>query len=260
MKFYVINLKRSPKRWAHIQQQFAQFGLIATRVEAVDGRKLTKHDLSLYRTGRYATLADDEIACFLSHRTCWQQVADGDDPYACIFEDDVHISKHFPDFLQTKIWTECSGLLSIEQFHPVIRAKPRPVVKKSNYCVYRCVESNPGAAGYILSKTIAKQLLQDSDPFYHLVDSFLFSPRRIIAARFNSYQLAPAVCLQGRKNKEFSANHYVHPTSIGSKRHLSIGAARANRGFKYILERLWIYWRFYAGLIHYKKIPIEFEE
>lgn len=260
MKFYVINLKRSLERWSHIQQQFAQFDLIPTRVEAVDGGKLTKEDLSLYRTGRYATLADDEIACFLSHRACWQQVADGDDPYACIFEDDVHISKHFPDFLQTKIWTECSGLLSIEQFHPVIRAKPRPVAKKNNYCVYRCLESNPGAAGYVLSKALAKQLLLQSDPFYHLVDSFLFSPRRIIAARFKSYQLAPAVCLQGRKNKEFAEKHYVHPTSISNKRHLSTSAEPGTRGFSYFLERLWIYWRFYTGFIHYKKIPIKFDD
>src|SRR5699024_4003191 len=121
-------------------------------------------------------------------------------------------------------------------------------VQKRSFSIYRNIENNPGSGGYVVSKDFAKILLEYSDPFYHLVDSFMFSPRRVISAQFHSYQLTPALCLQGRKNKEFCARHPIHPTLIGQDYRLANQSKRQKKNLKFYFERMKIYWRFYKAL------------
>lgn len=45
-------------------------------------------------------LSAGERGCFLSHRRCWEEIADGPDPFALIVEDDLHLDPtQWPDTL-----------------------------------------------------------------------------------------------------------------------------------------------------------------
>lgn len=65
-------------------------------VEAVDGQIAEQISVPLQKGDLYEPsypfeLSNGEIACFLSHRRCWKMIADGDEPYALIAEDDLEV-------------------------------------------------------------------------------------------------------------------------------------------------------------------------
>lgn len=256
MRFYVINLDRSPDRWAAIQIQFAKFRLSPTRVEAVDGQCLPADAKNHYRRGIYADLSDDEIACFLSHRRCWKLVQEGYDDYACILEDDVDLSPMLLPFVKSKIW-EKFPLLSIEKFNSSLFVDPKPAFTAAPFTVYRCLESNPGSAGYVLSKRQASILLKHSEHFYHLVDSFLFCPRRPLSYRYKSFQLSPAVCMQSQK-RDGKTEKPEFTTLI--RRHVEFAPSvpLEVKDSRYYRQRTLIYLHHYYNLLRRKKVEIEF--
>lgn len=260
MQFYVINLDRAVDRWLHIQNQFKKFGLTPTRISAIDGNHLTTEDDLLYRRGRYRDLYDGEIGCFLSHRKCWQLIANGQDDYAFVFEDDIYLSNLFPHFVNSKMWVGAYDLISIEQFRTELYVRPGSLLKHDDFSIYEVVHDNPGTGGYIISKKIARILLSHSNPFHHLVDSFMFSPRRNFPAQFGSYQLNPAVCIQGYKNKEFAQTHYSYPSSIGNNKKLALSSPHLNKDLNYYVYRLRNYTRLWMKNIRRKKIKIDFTE
>jgi glycosyl transferase, family 25 len=95
----VVNLARSPHRLAAIDQNLRQVGLSYQRIEAIDGQQLTRGDIessydspsALRFMGR--DLNRGEIACALSHRKVWIEVAETR-PAAClVLEDDVRVGR-----------------------------------------------------------------------------------------------------------------------------------------------------------------------
>jgi GR25 family glycosyltransferase involved in LPS biosynthesis len=96
IKIYFINLDRSTARRERIEDGLNQFGLVAERVSAVDGSKLTEDELfehydSRRNSGEYfSPLKKSEIACFLSHRKVLSRFLDqADAELALILEDDA---------------------------------------------------------------------------------------------------------------------------------------------------------------------------
>ena len=87
----VVNLARSPERWAATQASLAGAGLAVRRVEAVDARaepRSPRYDAHRNARSYFAPLKPAEIACFRSHRRAWSEVARGGRP-ALVCEDDV---------------------------------------------------------------------------------------------------------------------------------------------------------------------------
>ncbi|UXM95182.1 glycosyltransferase family 25 protein [Bartonella sp. HY329] len=224
MKFYVINLDRSFDRWQHIEQQFKKLGLLPERIAAVDGKSLSSSMANCYVAGRYSPLKNTEIACFLSHRKCWEVICESNDDYAMVFEDDVFISSQLNDFLLTGLWQQGIDLLSVEKFYSPLKVKPKEFLVDGPFSIYRVVEDNPGTGGYLISKKRARDLLKQSENFCHLVDSYMFSPRRIIGSKYGSFQLSPALCTQGWQNPEFSASHALAPTTMLANNDIALSA------------------------------------
>lgn len=95
----VINLERSPGRWAATQAALA--GLDVERIEAVDARRepgSSRYDVRRNRTRYFAPLKPAEIACFRSHRCAWERVAALGHP-ALVCEDDVEADDDLADLL-----------------------------------------------------------------------------------------------------------------------------------------------------------------
>jgi hypothetical protein len=97
MRVHLINLDRSPERLATMRQALAERGVGFERLAAIDGRTLAAEALA-----RHPDISAGEIGCLLSHRAAWKLIADGDDPFGTVLEDDVLLSRSTGLFTATR--------------------------------------------------------------------------------------------------------------------------------------------------------------
>ncbi len=109
---FCINLKQHPQKWNSMYTELTNHGFKQIeRVEAVDGKLLTKQDLNqvsllskhiLNTNSRclHEQLSSvGSIGCYLSHVNCWKEIVKRNLPNAFIFEDDaVFIQDTFKTF------------------------------------------------------------------------------------------------------------------------------------------------------------------
>lgn len=197
MKNYVINLARSSDRLEFMEKQFLNLSLRFERVEAVDANFINSEELCHYHQAKYRKkLSDSQIACFLSHRRSWQLIANGEEEWAAVFEDDVYISLDYPNFFKNFSFPKGIELLSFEKFGFFLASYPKELWSKDQYKIHQLLIFHCGAGGYFVSKKMAKILLECSEIFYRAVDHFLFDPREYLSDYYGAYQLFPALCAQ----------------------------------------------------------------
>lgn len=97
IKTYIIHLERATDRKPQVEYLCAAFPKRASIVNAVNSKTLSMDDIGRYEQNLFRPhypfeLRDTEIACFLSHRKAWQNIASGNDDYALIVEDDVQLN------------------------------------------------------------------------------------------------------------------------------------------------------------------------
>lgn len=189
MKCLVINLDRSVSRLAHITDEFARIGMPFERVSAIDAAD------GILPSSR---LTAPEVACFLSHRKCWQMIADGVDQYGAIFEDDVVLSSDAGELLSNDAWVpRDADVIKLETFFAKVRLRRRRMPVHDAYSLARLVGRHLGSAGYIVTKTAARALLERTGQLKAPVDHALFCPINATCSRNTIYQLVPALCAQG---------------------------------------------------------------
>lgn len=95
----VINLERSPDRWASASRQLAEAGLCAERLPAVDGRALSLADLKriapVNAAFYFKPLSPGEVGCYLSHVAAAERIVSEGWPMALVLEDDFELAPHF---------------------------------------------------------------------------------------------------------------------------------------------------------------------
>lgn len=85
-----------------MEREFSRYGLAFTRVAGGDGRLLKQQELeAVTARGRHweIPIPPAEIGCFLSHHKCLEIIANGEDEFAAVFEDDIilsHEAKKYP--------------------------------------------------------------------------------------------------------------------------------------------------------------------
>ena len=75
---YVINMEKDTSRMKEITKNLSTMGLRFTRIDAIDGKKLTRERMrseSTWFCGRFCS--PQIIGCFLSHKKAWRRVARG---------------------------------------------------------------------------------------------------------------------------------------------------------------------------------------
>jgi glycosyl transferase family 25 len=200
MRILVINLDRSPERLVHVTGQFSQRGLSFERVSAVDGRILGDDVLALQPVSKlWKRMNKAEIACFMSHRKCWQLIAAGPDAYGAVIEDDVFFSPDAASGLSSSDWIPAAvGLLKIETFRQKVFLSRSQILADSGRSVHELRGCHVGTGGYVISRAYAEQLLALSDGSLPCpVDHFMFDDQVQRPAGFNVHQLVPAICIQG---------------------------------------------------------------
>jgi len=200
MKCYLINLDRSPDRLAFMANQIKKIGFHLHRISAVDGRELTAEALSeLIPAKRIwkAPITPTEVGCFLSHKKCLEAIADGEDQYGLILEDDVSFSKRAISLLQETSWIPVgTDIIKLEtQGKKVLLGELIPCAG-SQFSVRQLKSTHILAAAYIVSKDGAKRILLEMSKVTAPVDHFLFNREYGILNKLSVYQCIPAVCSQ----------------------------------------------------------------
>lgn len=96
MRSLIIHLSSAGGRTENVSRLLRDLPS-AEVVEAVDGNdpavppQIKQVAGTLHHPPYPFSLNAAEVGCFLSHRLCWQMIADGDAPYALIAEDDLAI-------------------------------------------------------------------------------------------------------------------------------------------------------------------------
>ena len=201
MKCLVINLDRSQDRLAHMTSEFARIGIDFERVAAVDAQDRSDLPQTPMRLNPLTQLhlTNTEIACFLSHKACWAKIADGDDAYGVVFEDDVVFSENAGAMLADASWIPADAeIVKLETFFKKTRLAWRRSPAGHGFSTSRLHGAHVGAAGYILSRQAARDLIDGTAELSSPVDQVIFNPRFAPSPGKAIYQLIPALCAQER--------------------------------------------------------------
>lgn len=219
IKSYVINLDRNSERLEHIDRRFKELGLSYERIPAIDGKALSKEKFESFAAQRPMTGTGDSyssgkqriwtpasMGCFLSHFEAWRRIADGDDDYGAIFEDDVHISDKIVPVLSSSNWipSECE-IIKLEPSYNRILTDNKPVTSVAGRAIVRIKPSYREhcwpvcCGGLIMKRDTARALIAAPVKEQMIVDVYLFSYRESpIAPSLRTYQISPAVCIQDK--------------------------------------------------------------
>ncbi|WP_439273453.1 glycosyltransferase family 25 protein [Pseudochrobactrum sp. HB0163] len=200
MKCYLINLDRSPRRLATMQAQFERYNIVFSRVAAVDGKNLSRQTLEQLTdpASRWEIpLPASEIGCFLSHKKCLQLVAEGAEPFAAIFEDDVTLSQDIGHFLAGSSWIpDDADIVKIDTNETIVLLDDLKSIDQTQRMIARLCNKHLCCGGYIVSRKAARLILQHMDLISVPVDNLIYDPACGLFSQLTSYQLVPALCKQ----------------------------------------------------------------
>ena len=175
---FIIHLKRSAERMEQVKSIKTKCPIQCVVVDAVDARLLTSNDLSRtkrtqFKPGYPFAISHGEIACFLSHRACWQRIVDGNLDAGLIVEDDLEIDVN-------KFTTAYELALNhfSTDFYVRFPTKNRETAKELVAIRDQCKLFVPKVIGLkttaqIVGIEAARKLLTASESFDRPVDAFL---------------------------------------------------------------------------------------
>jgi glycosyl transferase family 25 len=221
IKSFLINLEKDKERLAFVTKNFEVLGLCFERINAVDGRTFSDQsfqDFQSLRPKNNTPWRRGQMGCFLSHFHVWELVANGEEDYCAIFEDDIHISQDLKLIL--------NDLQSIPTTTDIIRLETstnRVLLNTSLFITggkrkaYKVQSTTWCTGSYILSKEAAKKLIAVPDKFHHLSDIFLFNFEvSKIARELETFQFNPAFCTQNKhlldNSHQFTSNIEIDET------------------------------------------------
>ncbi|SPH17351.1 hypothetical protein DEA8626_00869 [Defluviimonas aquaemixtae] len=184
---HVINLTRRPDRLAAIAVQLDDFGLAWHRAEAIDaaerGADALARDFGIGPLTQSYPATPGDMACSISHRKLWQEIAGLRSEAAIVLEDDATLSEDFRRIascdLPAVMRRHGMGVLKLEFWPGPQLSRRRPVGEDLGPIsgatrLYRMRSSFLGSCGYVITTEAARRLLS---AFRHLqvpVDHFLF--------------------------------------------------------------------------------------
>jgi glycosyl transferase family 25 len=203
MKCLVINLDRSFDRLAHMHGEFARIGTPFQRIPAIDAGmrpELAGADLPIDPfSGFRMTVA--ELCCFLSHRTCWEVIAAGNDPYCAVFEDDMVFcdGAGAGALLADHGWIPADAdIVKLETFFQRVVLDRAGPDAGGGFRSRRLRSLHYGCGGYVLSRQAARRMMDAAGRIDMPVDHFLFDTALAGVRERVIYQLVPALCMQTR--------------------------------------------------------------
>ncbi|WP_027164292.1 glycosyltransferase family 25 protein [Mesorhizobium sp. WSM1293] len=229
MKRLVINLDRSPDRLARVTAEFARIGVPFERVQGIDARDRPDLDQMPQYVGyrNRLPLADGEIACLLSHRACWAIIAQGEAGYGAIFEDDIVFSAKAGALLRDSAWIPVGvEVVKLESYFSKTVIRRKRIAIGHGFSASVLCTGHMGAAGYIISRQAALDLIRATEEIGVAVDDVVFNPEFSVLRAGNIYQLVPALCAQD----QFLGDRALQlPSLLSEKRDIQCAAGTGRR-------------------------------
>jgi glycosyl transferase family 25 len=208
VKTYLINLDRRPDRLARMQRVAAAHDFTFERISGVDAKAADfwQQADALISDGPTGRMSHNTLACTLSHFKAWETFVNDPDAgdHAVFLEDDVVLSTDFAEVL-TRL-AACNlngyGLVKLEQGGAMAggafvgRAEPLG----PNYALRQSYQILTDAAAYVITRTLAQELVKFKNRICAPVDHFLFYPLKSKGFWGGPYAVVdPAIAIQDRK-------------------------------------------------------------
>jgi glycosyl transferase, family 25 len=215
LKTYVINLDKDKTRLEFLTSNFNRLGIAFERIAGVDGRTFSEEDYHAFMSDRPRKSKPwlrGQMGCFLSHYQAWKKIAEGEDRFCAVFEDDLHLSDDLTTILASNHWIpDDVDLIRLDTSTNRVRLTSEPVLTYSTRKLYGVKSTSWCAGGYLLHKRAAQKLLalptQDHEPSDVILYNFEVSS---IAKTLKILQFHPALCTQDKhlvkSNLRFSSN------------------------------------------------------
>ena len=174
----IIHLERSLERKPQVKKLKKNLAFRTTVIDAVDGSKSDNnfsksHIPRLLRPHYPFSLRSAEIACFQSHRKCWQEILDRGLEAALIIEDDVDIiDGEFTAAVELAMKKIKMGDLIRFPIKPREKPKSR-IVKQDNISIYEPTLVGLGTQAQIVTYDAARRLLEKTKRFDRPIDVYL---------------------------------------------------------------------------------------
>lgn len=178
IKFLVINLDESRKRWLEFNSRFSPFDCTFERVSAIDGARIDISEFSddiksKAEMGR--SIQPGEVGCFLSHKAALRLFVASDHDFCVILEDDAVPTADFMDSIKTicaliyqsrhEVTAVNLGATDFKYTTPVAHLSGR---------ILKCAHRFPMlATGILWTRKGAEIILSDSSLIWMPYDNFL---------------------------------------------------------------------------------------
>ena len=174
----IIHLERSLERKPQVNKLKKDLAFRTKVIEAIDGSK-ADNDFSKSYTPRLLrpyypfNLRSAEVACFQSHRKCWQEILDQGLEAALIVEDDVDIIDE--EFMSAvKLAMKEIKMGDLIRLPVKLREKPRnSSVKRDNISIFEPTLVGLGTQAQIVTYDAARRLLESTKRFDRPIDAYL---------------------------------------------------------------------------------------
>lgn len=192
---HVINVAAQTERMSHMAGSLTALGIPMRRSPAVTFDDIPEAMTRYGATAIAQDLTQGEIACFLSHVQVWHAIAQGDDDWALVLEDDVLFAADTRAALEFATEAASAGLVKLESWGRTksIVAPTRPRSARGDHEIFHYFGGVGGSAAYLLSRDGARFLLSTTLTLTRPVDKFLFMPP---PAGLRVQILSPAVVVQ----------------------------------------------------------------
>jgi GR25 family glycosyltransferase involved in LPS biosynthesis len=177
LKTYIIHLARSTDRKPIIQALEKSLPNIQI-VDAVDGSALSETERLDFLASKPVKpvypfeLLVSEIGCFMSHRRAWKQIADGEEPFGFVVEDDLAINNGFEQGMALAFANANEDTLIRFPMHK--REEPDTTIAQDGETVlFRPKVIGVTASLYLLGRDAARKLLEASQQIDRPVDTWL---------------------------------------------------------------------------------------
>lgn len=209
MKCYLINLDRAPERLARMVQLLESHGVDFERVPAIDAVGFSEQELSLYRSQRQfaPAMAPGDIACGASHLHIMRRIANGDDPYAVIMEDDINLASDIGLYLNSSDWIpRDADMVKLETFVERTAVGGKWTRLPKGRAMARLHRKHGGAALYVISKEAAARLVENFVAGLMCIDEYMFGEQ---LDELKVYQVYPAPAVQESRGGKGGAAAYL---------------------------------------------------
>lgn len=213
-RFRVISLSDAVERRAHIAEQFGKHGIDFAFFDAVDARTLEIGSTNyMPHVGERWTLTTSQIAVFESHRRLWQLCVDRGWSHIVVFEDDVVMTSVFRDAYRAIADGKVDHDVIKLDWHPLRSVMGELTAISERFQLGSIERTMPSAAAYVVSRSGALKLLNQSLSFCDHLDDFVFCPRR----NWRQFQLVPPIAVQAHMIEQKANTRFSQAVAKGQR-------------------------------------------